>query len=193
MRFFDPDPFDAIYFVKVAAKTFLNLKHINRVTFGKSDEKECCVTLHTGATSMTFHGEAADVLTDRLGLLCDPVFMMAYRRETLKRILKGEPKKRGRKPTEKVKRKVELLANNPAAKVADIMTDEFIEGQISLYQRGGYSDAEAEQMAKADAKDFRREEMNRLRATISDYGLNSTKNKRRKNKKQISARQRPQS
>lgn len=142
---------------------------------------------------MTFHGEAADVLTDRLGLLCDPVFMMAYRRETLKRILKGEPKKRGRKPTEKVKRKVELLANNPAAKVADIMTDEFIEGQISLYQRGGYSDAEAEQMAKADAKDFRREEMNRLRATISDYGLNSTKNKRRKNKKQISARQRPQS
>lgn len=188
ITFFDPEPFDLIYILKVDSRNTINLKHLSHATTNEHENKRS-VVLYFGSTKQTFEGTAADRVIERLGILCDREFMAAYRKEIMKQILKGGQKKRGPKPTERVQRKVRLLMKNPTASVADIMTDEFIDGQFLFFKNEGFSEKMAREMARAEGKDFRVEEMNRLRANASDYGLNKSKGKSRK-KRKVSAQKR---
>ena len=173
--------------VKVGPKEFINLNSTLHVDLN-NDEDMASVTVHWPKMVKTYSGTSAEIVIERLGMLIDPVFMQAFWRDVATRFLKGTKKKRGPKPNPLIQRKVELLQKYPTLSVAKIITDEFIIERLALHLDEGHEPKTAKYMAEADGKSFFLEEQSRVRALVSDYELNKPKDKRRKNKREMSAK-----
>ena len=101
---------------------------------------------------------------------------------------KRPPKTRGPKQKQSTKERIELLERFPVSVVADILTDREYIQSLAMHLSAGQSQEHAEYMAKADAKVFRQDEMNRIRATKSDYDFTVRPVKRRQKRTKSSAK-----
>lgn len=182
------DELEAIYWVEIGERSSINLAELRSAEWKQKDQPSTVtLTYHQGLVK-SFEGESADLIIERLKNIGNPVFMREYFKMVMVRLLKGEPKKRGPKPSPEILRKVKMLLEKPVFAVADILQSEYEEKQKQIYLSDGDTEAVAERLAMRDGEIFRREEMNRLRSLRSFYEIETQKKESRNLKKEKSAK-----